>query len=46
MKNPIDLAYEKALEVIEQCSTKHGLFASGGKKGYKGITCGELYLYY
>ena len=37
MKNSIDLAYEKALEVIEECSTKHGLFASGGKKGYKGV---------
>ena len=33
----IDKAYERAIEVINQCSTKHGLFASGGKKGYKGV---------
>ncbi len=33
----IDEAYEKALEVINQCSTKYGLYASGGFNGYKGI---------
>ncbi len=33
----IELAYKKSFEVIEECSTKHGLFASGGKKGYKGV---------
>jgi glycogen debranching enzyme len=33
----IELAYEKALEVINECSTKNGLYASGGKNGYKGV---------
>jgi len=33
----IDECYEKAKEVIRQCSTKHGLFASAGKKGYNAI---------
>jgi len=33
----IDVAYEKAIEVINQCSTKYGLYASGGVNGYKGI---------
>jgi len=37
MKESILLAYKKALEVIEECSTKYGLFASGGEKGYKGV---------
>jgi len=37
MKNQTELAYEKALKVIEECSTKYGLFASGGKKGYRGV---------
>jgi len=37
MKNQTELAYKKALEVIEECSTKYGLFASGGKKGYRGV---------
>jgi glycogen debranching enzyme len=37
MKNSIDLAYEKALEVINECSTEYGLFASGGKRGYRGV---------
>lgn len=32
-----DKAYERAIEIINQCSTKYGLFASGGKKGYKGV---------
>jgi len=31
------LAYEKAFECIRICSTKYGLFASGGKSGYKGV---------
>ncbi len=30
----IDACYKKAKEVIRQCSTKHGLFASAGKGGY------------
>lgn len=30
-------AYERALETIEICSQKHGLYASGGKDGYKGV---------
>ncbi|MBW2981616.1 hypothetical protein KY343_01925 [Candidatus Woesearchaeota archaeon] len=33
----IDECYEKAKEVIRQCSTKHGLFASAGKRGYNAI---------
>jgi len=33
----LDQAYEKALETIKVCSTKHGLYASGGKEGYKGV---------
>ncbi len=37
MKDLKLLAYEKALEVIEECSTKYGLFASGGEKGYRGV---------
>jgi hypothetical protein len=37
MKNSIESAYKKALEVIEKCSTKHGLFASAGKKAYRGV---------
>jgi len=36
-KNILDKAYEKAVETIKFCSTKYGLFASGGKKGYKGV---------
>lgn len=36
-KHIIDLAYERALGVIDKCSTKYGLFASGGKNGYKGV---------
>lgn len=36
-KNPIELAYKKALEVIGKCSTQHGLFASAGKKAYLGV---------
>lgn len=37
MKNSIDLAYEKAVECIKECSTPNGMFASGGKKGYNAI---------
>ena len=33
----INEAYEKAKEVIKECSTEHGLYASGGPKGYKGV---------
>lgn len=33
----IDAAYEKAVEVVNQCSTKYGLYASGGWNGYKGV---------
>ena len=33
----IDKCYEKAKEVIKACSTRHGLFASGGKEGYDAI---------
>ena len=36
-KNLLDETYEKAIEVVNQCSTQHGLYASGGFKGYKGI---------
>lgn len=32
-----ELAYERALETIERCSTKYGMYASGGKNGYAGI---------
>ncbi len=35
--NVLDVAYEKAVEVLKLCSTKYGLFASGGKNGYKGV---------
>jgi len=37
MKNSVELTYKRALDVIEKCSTSHGLFASGGKRGYKGV---------
>jgi len=33
----IDECYEKSKEVIKACSTKHGLFASAGKKGYTAV---------
>jgi len=36
-KNILDKAYEKAIETLKTCSTEHGLFASGGKKGYRGV---------
>jgi len=37
VKNILDKAYKKAIETLKLCSTKHGLYASGGKKGYKGV---------
>jgi len=36
-ENILEQTYEKAIETLKSCSTKHGLFASGGKKGYKGV---------
>lgn len=33
----IDVCYERSKEVIKKCSTKNGLFASGGKNGYDAI---------
>ena len=33
----IEKCYEKAKEVISSCSTKHGLFASGGIDGYDAV---------
>lgn len=32
-----DLSYKEALEVLRECSTKNGLFASGGRNGYRGV---------
>ena len=38
MKNQTEiLAYKKALECLEKCSTKNGMFASGGKDGYNAV---------
>lgn len=37
MKKEIDQAYDKAIEILKECSTKRGLYASGGKDGYKGV---------
>lgn len=36
-KHSVDLAYKKAIDVIRKCSTEHGLFASAGKKAYRGV---------
>jgi glycogen debranching enzyme len=36
-KEILDKAYEQAKSVLRTCSTRHGLFASGGKKGYRGV---------
>lgn len=33
----IEKAYKKAIETISICSQKQGLYASGGKNGYKGV---------
>jgi glycogen debranching enzyme len=37
MKSQIDLAYEKAIECIKDCSSPNGIFASGGKEGYDAV---------
>ncbi len=37
MKDITDLAYTKAVECIERCSNKAGIFASGGKDGYNAV---------
>jgi hypothetical protein len=36
-ENILEEAYEKAKETVKICSTKYGLYASGGKKGYHGV---------
>ena len=36
-QNILDKCYDRAKEVIAECSTKNGLYASGGKDGYKGV---------
>jgi glycogen debranching enzyme len=36
-KSVIDECYEKAIETIKICSNPQGLYASGGKDGYKGV---------
>ena len=33
----IDECYEKAIEVINACSTKNGLYASAGHDGYNAV---------
>ncbi|MBU2639892.1 MAG: hypothetical protein KKG75_04280 [Nanoarchaeota archaeon] len=33
----LETCYEKAVETLKACSTRHGLFASAGKKGYDAI---------
>ncbi len=33
----LDECYEKAIDAMGTCFTEHGLYASGGKKGYKGV---------
>lgn len=33
----LDKCYESAKQTLEICSTNRGLFASGGKNGYKGV---------
>lgn len=37
MNEKLDLAYKKAIETVNKCSTKNGLFASAGKKAYRGV---------
>ncbi|MFZ5955715.1 MAG: glycoside hydrolase 100 family protein [Nanoarchaeota archaeon] len=37
MEQIIDECFEKANEVIENCSTENGLFASGGTNGYDAV---------
>ena len=29
-----EIAFEKAKVVLEKCSTRHGMYASGGRNGY------------
>jgi len=36
-KDVVEKAYEKALQTVHKCITKYGLYASGGKNGYKGV---------
>lgn len=36
-KEILEECYEKAKNAIKLCSTKNGLYASGGKKGYAGV---------
>ena len=36
-KDITDIAYEKAIEIIEKVSTKNGLYASGGEQGYTSV---------
>ncbi|MDD5192351.1 MAG: glycoside hydrolase 100 family protein [Candidatus Nanoarchaeia archaeon] len=36
-KDVLEQAYEKAVECLKICSTPNGLYASGGKNGYKGV---------
>jgi glycogen debranching enzyme len=36
-ENVLDKAYKKAIKTLKSCSTSYGLYASGGKKGYKGV---------
>lgn len=37
MNEKLNLAYKKAIETVNECSNKYGLFASGGKRGYRGV---------
>lgn len=37
VKDISEEAYEKAKQILKKCSTKQGLYASGGRKGYKGV---------
>ncbi len=30
-------SYKQAIGTIDKCITSHGLYASGGKNGYKGV---------
>ena len=36
-KEILDSCYKKAEETLLKCATKYGLYASGGKKAYKGV---------
>ncbi len=40
----MDKAYEKAIFALRKCFTKYGLFASGGKKGYKGVWARDSFI--